>query len=115
MSKHRVAVLEGNNYCTWKLQCQMALMRDGLWGMVDGTEVEPEEVGPRTKFLEKRNRALGCGHTAPLSTRNTNQPKGGVATLRKPVPEEILAKRPGTTKEASSNQARSRRIDEPAY
>ena len=35
--------LNGANYPTWKVQCRMALAcaRDGLWGIVSGTETEP--------------------------------------------------------------------------
>lgn len=53
-----VEPLNGDNYATWKLQCQMALMKDGLWTMVDGTEVEPADLPLRVKFREKRNKAL---------------------------------------------------------
>ena len=35
--------LNGNNYVTWKLQCKMALMKEGLWGIVSGTEEAPGE------------------------------------------------------------------------
>ena len=36
----------------------MALVRDGLWEIVSGTEKEPEEENERRKFLAKRDRAL---------------------------------------------------------
>ena len=37
----------------------MALVRDGLWGIVSGTETAPEEAGDcRTKFLVRRDHAL---------------------------------------------------------
>ena len=29
--KSMMAPLNGNNYATWKTQCKMALMKDGLW------------------------------------------------------------------------------------
>ena len=51
--------LNGSNYPTWKLQCRMALVRDGLWGIVSGDEKEPEAAGDkRTKFIAHRDRAL---------------------------------------------------------
>ena len=28
------------NYLSWKVQCQMALVCDGLWGIVNGTEAK---------------------------------------------------------------------------
>ena len=50
--------LKGGNYPTWKLQCQMALMKDGLWGIVNGTEVAPAEAEPLAKFNTRRDKAL---------------------------------------------------------
>ena len=50
--------LNGSNYPTWKIQCQMALMRDGLWSIVNGSEVAPEAEDRRAKFMTRRDRAL---------------------------------------------------------
>ena len=33
-----VVPLNGANYPMWKVQCRMALMKDGLWNIVNGTE-----------------------------------------------------------------------------
>ena len=61
-SKSSVTVvpLIGNNFPTWKVQCKMALMKDGLWGLVSGTETEPSEDNAErySKFIMKRDRAL---------------------------------------------------------
>ena len=61
-SKTSVIVpLNGNNYPTWRVQCRMALVRDGLWGIVAGTETLPGTVeggDRRSKFLARRDRAL---------------------------------------------------------
>ena len=40
-----IVSLNGTNYAypTWKVQCQMALVCDGLWGIVNGTETTPDE------------------------------------------------------------------------
>ncbi len=54
-----VEPLVGENYATWKLQCQSTLMRDGLWELIDGSEVEPEEAEPKLKYKGRRNKALG--------------------------------------------------------
>ena len=35
--------LNGKNYSTWKVQCRMALMRDGLWDIVNNKEKIPTE------------------------------------------------------------------------
>ena len=52
--------LNGSNYPTWKVQCRMALVREGLWGIVAGTETAPTEGAGdrRSKFLARRDRAL---------------------------------------------------------
>ena len=34
--------LRETNYATWKVQCRMALMREGLWSIVKKEEVMPE-------------------------------------------------------------------------
>ena len=33
-----MAPLTGSNDATWKIQCRMALMKDGLWGIVSGSD-----------------------------------------------------------------------------
>ena len=53
--------LNGMNYATWRVQCQMALICDGLWGIVSETEHAPgnEEVADRqAKFVARRDHAL---------------------------------------------------------
>ena len=58
-SKATVIVpLKGENYATWKVQCRMALVHDGLWGIVSGTETVPDPGQERQKFLARRDRAL---------------------------------------------------------
>ena len=55
---HAVVPLNGKNYPTWKVQCRMSLMKEGLWN-VDGTEAAPgPENDKYAKFLAQRNRAL---------------------------------------------------------
>ena len=52
--------LNGTNYPTWKVQCRMALMRDGLWGIATKSELasDEEEAKKYAKFLARRDRAL---------------------------------------------------------
>ena len=38
-------LIGGENYITWKIQCQGALMRDGLFDLVTGYEPQPPEEG----------------------------------------------------------------------
>ena len=54
-----VVSLSGSNYPTWKVQCRMALIKDGLWNIVNGTENPPDvsEAGYE-KFVGRRDRAL---------------------------------------------------------
>jgi len=56
-----VIPLNGSNYRTWKVQCKMALMKEGLWGIVEGTEVASDstEVDRHAKFVQRRDTALG--------------------------------------------------------
>lgn len=52
--------LKGTNYPSWKVQCRMALIREGLWGIVSGTEGRPDgtDADKLTKYLARRDRAL---------------------------------------------------------
>ena len=51
--------LNGKSYSTWKVQCQMALMRDGLWDIVNNKEkIPPEGDKDILKFSSRRDRAL---------------------------------------------------------
>ncbi len=54
------APLTGANYSTWKVQCQMALMKDGLWGIANGSESLPDGANDerRLKFETRKDRAL---------------------------------------------------------
>ena len=38
-----VITLKDSNYVTWKLQCQMALMKEDLWSIANETETPPAE------------------------------------------------------------------------
>ena len=54
-----IAPLNGSNYPTWKVQCRMALVREGQWGIIAGTATAPEGEGADPwKFLARRERAL---------------------------------------------------------
>ena len=56
-----VVPLKGTNYPSWKVQCRMALIREGLWGIVDGTEQPPNEATEAdkyAKYMSWRDRAL---------------------------------------------------------
>lgn len=53
-----IVPLNGDNYSTWKVQCRMALMKEGLWGLVNGTEAEPAEENRRAAFAARKDKAL---------------------------------------------------------
>lgn len=54
-----VAPLKGTNYPTWKIQCRMVLMKEGLWRIVTGLETAPTGSGAeQAKFAARRDRAL---------------------------------------------------------
>ena len=56
-----VRPLNGTNYPSWKVQCRMALIREGLWGIVAGTEESPDretEADKYAKFMSRRDKAL---------------------------------------------------------
>ena len=50
--------MNGTNYTTWEVQCKMALMKKGLWKIVEGSETAPEGDAGYAKFVERRYRAL---------------------------------------------------------
>ena len=60
-AKTVVVPLTGANYCTWKIQCKMSLMRDGLWGIVSRAETSPGAGTERyAKFITRQDRALAA-------------------------------------------------------
>lgn len=48
-----VIPLNGSNYATWKVQCRMTLIRDGLWRIVSGNETAPVEAVMPSLLLEE--------------------------------------------------------------
>ena len=53
-----VVPLDGSNYATWKIQCRMALIKEDLWSIVEGTEIAPADADKLSKFLVRKNKAL---------------------------------------------------------
>ncbi len=60
MKTFSIVPLSGNNYPTWKVQIRMSLMKDGLWGIVSGTEADPggDHAEAHKKFVSRSDRAL---------------------------------------------------------
>ena len=55
-----VVLLNGSNYPTWKIQCRMVLIRDGVWSIVNGTESAPDssDADKSAKFMARSDKAL---------------------------------------------------------
>ena len=56
-----IAPLKGPNYATWKVQCMMALKKDGVWGIVSGTEQAPADDADARElecYAGRRDKAL---------------------------------------------------------
>ena len=56
-----VIPLNGTNCPSWKVQCRMALVREGPWGIVAGTEEPPDrgtDPDKYAKFMSRRDKAL---------------------------------------------------------
>ena len=52
--------LNGSNYATWKVQCKMALIKEGLWNIVNRTELISNDATreQKEKFSLRRDKAL---------------------------------------------------------
>ena len=55
-----IVPLNKKNYPTWKVQCKMTLVKDSLWGIVNGSDTDPGagDAEAQRKFLSKSDRAL---------------------------------------------------------
>lgn len=53
-----IVPLKERNYPTWKVQCRLALMKEGLWSIVNETETAPAEGEARRKFMLRKDRAV---------------------------------------------------------
>ena len=53
-----IAQLNGKNYATWKIQLRMTLLKEGLWGIVNGSVDVPNDTAALHKYRAKKDRAL---------------------------------------------------------
>lgn len=56
-----ITPLNEKKYATWKIQCRMSLIKQGLWGIVSGSEQEPASTATAdtiTKYNTKKDKAL---------------------------------------------------------
>ena len=66
--KTTVPKLVGTNYATWRLQCKMALMKEGLWAIVDGSEHCPNVRDDGIMFTEYDVRKFRARKDKALAT-----------------------------------------------
>ena len=57
-TKILIKPLNGANYATWKVQCNMTLIREELWNIVTGNENAPQNQGEQEEFLLQRDHPL---------------------------------------------------------
>lgn len=57
-TRFNVVPLTDKNYPTWKLQMKMYLIKEDLFGIIDGTETVPTAADELVKFNKRRARAL---------------------------------------------------------
>ena len=60
--------LRETNYATWKVQCRMALMREGLWSIVKKDEVMPKLNPERLRESEESRRKFKIRYEKALTT-----------------------------------------------
>ena len=56
------------NYATWGIQCRMALIRDGVWAIVNKEEFMPEFDEERARESEEAQRKFKIRYDKALST-----------------------------------------------
>ena len=54
--RHKIELLNGSNYQSWKHDMKFVLMEKGLWGFIDGTEIAPpaEEEGENDQTNDQK-------------------------------------------------------------
>lgn len=55
-----VVPFTGANFPTWKMQCKMTLVKEGLWGVVNGSDTlaESSTAEDKSKLQKRKDRAL---------------------------------------------------------
>ena len=53
-----IVPLNEKNYPTWKVQCRMALVKEGQWGIVDRSDKNPggSQAENKRKYFPRRER-----------------------------------------------------------
>ena len=59
MAESKIVAVVPLNYSTWKIHCKMVLIKDGLWGIVNGIETAPTEgAEQQAAFAAWKDKAL---------------------------------------------------------
>ena len=66
--KSNMVPLTENNYATWKIQCWMALIREGAWPIVNREEIMPELDLERRRESEEARRKFKIRYGKALTT-----------------------------------------------
>lgn len=90
--------LNDGNYATWKIQCKMALIKERIWGIVNGTEEAPVEdasADKRAKISDQEGSSVGnycfvSGALSTVSARRSQGPNGGLEHVGTTIFEEIV-------------------------
>ena len=88
--------LDGSNWTTWKFQMRHLLRAKGLWQVVEGTEVQPEEAQAAAEFQKKSEKALativlGISTSKLYLTTSCECPKNAWNVLKQHFERDSLA------------------------
>ena len=88
-----VIPLNGTNYPSWKVQCRMVLVREGLWGIVAGTEEPPDPATDAAKYAKYMRPGHDRVGGRPFTTLSPRRSGGSSSSLEEAVwtvPEKDL-------------------------
>ena len=57
-SRYRFPALTADNYFIWSHKLEVVLLGKGFWGIIEGTEQEPEAIAEKAMFIRRRDMAL---------------------------------------------------------
>ena len=93
--------LNSRNYPTCKIQCRMVLIRDGLWSIVNGTEIAPDETAKLREHLlrEEIKPSLHCTLSRPIIavfTWQSRRPKNSRDQASRTISKKDMGKQAAT-------------------
>ena len=97
-----IVSLNSRNYATWKIQCRMALIRDGFWLNVNGIEIAPGGTAEAArKFASRRDKSPHCHCTLSrpiiaVFTWQSTSPKSSLDQASKTISKKDMGKQAAT-------------------